>query len=59
MRRIHDGTGMGRLWQIIIFIGGIIPAGLAVTGIIMWLNIRRRRKAMAQRRERLQAVPAE
>jgi uncharacterized iron-regulated membrane protein len=59
MRRIHDGTGMGRPWQVIIFVGGIIPAGLAVTGIIMWLNGRRRRGAMRQRRERLRAVPAE
>ena len=47
MRRIHDGTGMGTLWQVIIFIGGIIPAALAVTGILMWLNLRKRRKASA------------
>ncbi|HET9640839.1 MAG TPA: PepSY-associated TM helix domain-containing protein [Allosphingosinicella sp.] len=43
MRRIHDGTGMGALWQIIIFIGGLIPALLAVTGILMWLHVRRGR----------------
>ncbi|HYG46980.1 MAG TPA: PepSY-associated TM helix domain-containing protein [Allosphingosinicella sp.] len=43
MRRLHDGTGMGPLWQTIIFIGGIVPALLAVTGILMWLNLRRRR----------------
>jgi uncharacterized iron-regulated membrane protein len=41
MRRIHDGTGMGGLWQTIIFIGGLIPALLAVTGTMMWLNVRR------------------
>jgi uncharacterized iron-regulated membrane protein len=41
MRRIHDGTGMGALWQIVIFVGGIIPALLAVTGILMWLHVRR------------------
>ena len=50
MRRIHDGTGTGPLWQAIIFIGGIIPALLAVTGIMMWLNVRRRRRQMEQRR---------
>jgi len=44
MRRIHDGTGMPLLWQIIIFIGGILPAILAVTGILMWLRMRRRRE---------------
>lgn len=50
MRRLHDGSGMGPLWQAIIFVGGLIPAGLAVTGILMWLHARRRRKAMAARR---------
>ncbi|HEX8306984.1 MAG TPA: PepSY-associated TM helix domain-containing protein [Allosphingosinicella sp.] len=44
MRRIHDGTGMGALWQTIIFVGGLIPALLAVTGILMWLNVRRGRR---------------
>jgi uncharacterized iron-regulated membrane protein len=43
MRRIHDGTGMPLLWQIIIFAGGILPALLAITGILMWLRMRRRR----------------
>lgn len=50
MRRIHDGTGMGLLWQVIIFIGGVLPAVLAVTGIMMWLNVGRRRRDMAGRR---------
>ena len=44
MRRIHDGTGMPVVWQIIIFVGGILPALLAVTGILMWLRMRRRRE---------------
>ena len=44
MRRIHDGTRMPVVWQIIIFVGGILPAVLAVTGILMWLRMRRRRK---------------
>ena len=44
MRRIHDGTGMPLLWQIVIFVGGILPALLAVTVILMWLRMRRRRQ---------------
>jgi uncharacterized iron-regulated membrane protein len=40
MRRIHDGTRMGALWQTIIFLGGLIPALLAITGIIMWWRAR-------------------
>jgi uncharacterized iron-regulated membrane protein len=49
MRRGHDGTGMGPVWQTIIFVGGIIPAVLAVTGITMWVNSRRWRKRPAPR----------
>jgi uncharacterized iron-regulated membrane protein len=47
MRRMHDGTGMGVVWQVIIFIAGIIPAALAITGILMWANLRRRRRSAA------------
>jgi hypothetical protein len=59
MRRIHDGTGMGTMWQVIIFIGGIIPALLAVTGILMWLHARRRDRAMRKRRAAAILAPAE
>ncbi|MEO9132388.1 MAG: PepSY domain-containing protein, partial [Sphingomonas sp.] len=50
MRRIHDGTRMGALWQTIIFIGGILPAILAVTGIIMWWRARKWRGDLKARR---------
>jgi uncharacterized iron-regulated membrane protein len=43
MRRWHDGTGMGPVWQVIIFLGGIIPALLSVTGTIIWWRSRRPR----------------
>ncbi len=59
MRRIHDGTGMGTTWQVIIFIGGLIPALLAITGILMWLHQRRRDRAMRERRAMAQLAPAE
>jgi uncharacterized iron-regulated membrane protein len=57
MRRIHDGTGMPVLWQIIVFAGGILPAVLAVTGILMWLRMRRRR--LRHRRNMSDLVEAE
>jgi uncharacterized iron-regulated membrane protein len=41
MRRIHDGTDMGPVWQTIVFLGGLIPAALAVTGVMMWLRGRK------------------
>lgn len=47
MRRWHDGTDMGAVWQIVIFLGGIIPALLSVTGIIIWWRARKRRRAQA------------
>jgi uncharacterized iron-regulated membrane protein len=50
MRRWHDGTGMGTAWQIVIFLGGIVPALLSVTGIIIWWRARTpRAKASAYR----------
>jgi uncharacterized iron-regulated membrane protein len=61
MRRWHDGTGMGALWQILIFVGGIIPAILSVTGIVMWSRSRGWRATLAKRRKavRLARAPAE
>lgn len=51
MRRVHDGTDMGIVWQVIIFIGGIIPAVLAVTGIIMWWRARGWKARLAEKRK--------
>lgn len=50
MRRWHDGDGMGLVWQIVIFLGGIAPALLAVTGVIMWLRTRKWRERVGKRR---------
>ena len=41
MRRWHDGGGMGPVFQTVIFLGGMIPVLLAITGIIMWLRTRK------------------
>ena len=43
MRRWHDGFGMGVVWQVVIFAGGIIPALLSVTGIVIWWRARKPR----------------
>ncbi len=50
MRRWHDGTGMGAVWQVVIFLGGIVPALLAVTGVMMWLRTRGWRAETARKR---------
>ena len=44
MRRWHDGTDMGPVWQVVIFLGGIIPALLSVTGIVIWWRARKARR---------------
>jgi uncharacterized iron-regulated membrane protein len=46
MRRIHDGGEMGALWQGIIFLAGVAPALLGVTGLVMWLRRRARQRAL-------------
>jgi len=58
MRKIHDGTDMGVVWQVIIFLGGILPAILAVTGIIMWWRARSWRKDAGRRRRSTGGTPA-
>jgi uncharacterized iron-regulated membrane protein len=57
MRRLHDGTGMGVVWQILIFLGGIIPAILSVTGIVMWLRSRGWRAELAKKRKNAKLTP--
>jgi uncharacterized iron-regulated membrane protein len=60
MRRLHDGTGMGTIWQTLIFLGGVIPALLAITGIMMWLRARSARLRREKRRKAgLVPLPAE
>ena len=54
MRRVHDGTGMGLVWRVIITLGGLIPAVLAGTGVIMWWRARRWRRGA--RRPRVAVV---
>lgn len=49
MRKIHDGADTGIVWQTIIFLGGIAPALLGVTGVVMWLRRRGRRLAQTRR----------
>lgn len=50
MRKIHQGTDMGIVWQVVIFLGGILPAVLTITGVIMWWRARGWRAELAARR---------
>jgi uncharacterized iron-regulated membrane protein len=46
MRRLHDGADMGLVWQSVIFLSGAAPAVLSLTGLVMWLRRRSRRRAL-------------
>ncbi len=43
LRRVHEATHHGPLWQAIGFLSGALPAVLLVTGVLMWLRRRSRR----------------
>jgi uncharacterized iron-regulated membrane protein len=50
IRWIHEGSHSGAVWQIVVFLTGVLPSVFAVTGTTMWLRGRRSRKALAARR---------
>ena len=50
MRVIHDGHDTNAVWQTIIFLGGLAPLLLGITGVIMWLRTRGWRNRAAMRR---------
>lgn len=58
MRQVHDGTDTGIVWQTIIFLGGLLPALLAITGVIMWWRARSW-KGQLKARQRTKVVAAE
>ena len=47
MRGVHDGGGEGLAWRFVITLAGATPTLLGVTGVVMWLRRRRRRRAIA------------
>jgi uncharacterized iron-regulated membrane protein len=42
---------MGPVWQVLIFLGGIIPAILSITGLVMWWRSRGWKKALTRKRK--------
>ena len=43
IRWLHEGSHAGEVWRFIVFLSGIMPAVLGVTGILIWLRQRRQR----------------
>lgn len=46
MRQVHDGSDMGLVWQLIITLAGLAPVILGVSGVVMWLRRRARKRAI-------------
>lgn len=46
IRWLHEGSHAGEFWRLIVFVTGLMPAILGVTGILVWLRQRRQRALM-------------
>ncbi|MGE0259572.1 MAG: PepSY-associated TM helix domain-containing protein, partial [Alphaproteobacteria bacterium] len=44
---LHAGEGLGPVWKMLVFLSGLLPLLFTITGILMWLLRRRRRKMPA------------
>jgi uncharacterized iron-regulated membrane protein len=44
IRWIHEGEAGGPLWRLVVFLCGLMPSVLGVTGLVVWLHGRRQRK---------------
>jgi uncharacterized iron-regulated membrane protein len=47
---LHFSVGAGRVWTFLVFLAGLLPLFLAVTGITIWWTKRSRRRAAASLR---------
>ncbi len=50
MRKIHDAQDTPWIWQLLVFVTGVAPALLGVTGTVMWLRRRSRRAHLGRLR---------
>lgn len=46
IRRLHEGAGLGGIWRALVFVTGLAPALLAITGVVIWLRRRARRRGV-------------
>ena len=49
VRGIHEGSVGGAVWRFVVFVAGLIPAILAVTGVVMWWRARSWKGKLAAR----------
>jgi uncharacterized iron-regulated membrane protein len=46
-RMLHEGSAFGVTWRFLVFLGGLLPALMMVTGLTMWLRRHRRSGGVA------------
>jgi len=46
-RPLHQGSGLGMIWQFLVFLSGLVPALFVFTGVVMWLKKRKRHIPMS------------
>ena len=59
IRWLHEGSHAGVLWPLVVFLCGLCPPVLGVTGIVLWLQRRASRTAIARAQELPQLGAAE
>lgn len=47
-RPMHDGQGLGPVWEFLVFLSGLVPTLFVITGVIMWWKKRQRRLPMSR-----------
>jgi uncharacterized iron-regulated membrane protein len=47
IRWIHEGEAGGPLWRVVVFLCGVMPSALGITGLVVWLRGRRQRRLVA------------
>lgn len=56
IRWIHEGSHSGVLWQVLVFICGVLPTLFTITGLMIWLRSRRAKAAMRGPAPQLEAA---
>jgi uncharacterized iron-regulated membrane protein len=46
IRAIHEGGRGGMLWQVLVFLCGVLPTVFVITGVLIWLRSRRPKPLM-------------
>ncbi len=59
LRWIHEGSHASPLWRVVVFLCGLSPPVLGISGIVIWLRRRRPRKSPEPREMRPKAEFAE